>query len=153
MLCFYPTLERRSTVLLLLLLCMYVCHAQGTPRTLKRGGLESSGQIVISSKGKTNIITFVVFSFLDFCILFKDTKTTTQSYQDNYWTKKWPKMGQNIIISSFLPEGQKNLGWRLKPSAGARSRPAKWAVHCSSLECYILIELYMAVGVDMIPLI
>ena len=31
-----PILERRSTILLLLLLCMYVCHAQATPSYIRK---------------------------------------------------------------------------------------------------------------------
>ena len=33
----HPKLERGSTVLLLLLLCTYVCHAQGTPPEFRNG--------------------------------------------------------------------------------------------------------------------
>ena len=50
----YPILEMGNTVLLLLLLQL-LRHAQGTPTplTLLRAGLESSGQRLISSIGKT----------------------------------------------------------------------------------------------------
>ena len=46
-------------------------------------------------------------------------------------TKKWPKIGTHSVKAFFLPKGQKSLGQRLKPSAGARS---------SGL--YLLVALY-----------
>ena len=51
-------------------------------------------------------------------LLLKVTKVTTGH-------QKFPKMGQNSIISSlfFCPKGEKSLGRRPKPSTGARSRP------------------------------
>ena len=52
----YPILEKRSTVLLLLLLCM--SRSGYPPWILKWGGLESSGQRLISSIGKTKRIGF-----------------------------------------------------------------------------------------------
>ena len=57
-------------------------------------------------------------------LLLKVTKVTTGH-------QRWPKIGQNSIIRSFLPEGQKKP--RPKPSAGARSRPAYRAVSSSLL--------------------
>ena len=50
-------------------------------------------------------------------LLLKVTKVSTGH-------QKLPKMDQNSIISSFFcPKGQKSLGLRPKPCAGARSRP------------------------------
>ena len=71
------------------------------------------------------ILRFQIFRFSDFFVFFskllilllKVTKVTTER-------QKWPKMGQNRIISSLLPKGKKSLGQRPKPSAGARSRLA-----------------------------
>ena len=63
---FIIILERRSTVLLqLLLLCMNVT-LRLTPRTLKQGGLESFGQILISLNGKNKIIRFFLFAYICF---------------------------------------------------------------------------------------
>ena len=56
-----PILEWRSTVLLLLLLCM--SHLGYPPWILKRGGLESSGQKPISSFGETKKIAFFSANF------------------------------------------------------------------------------------------
>ena len=52
----YPILERRSTILLLLLLCM--SRSGYPPWILKRGGLESSGRRLISSIGKIKRVEF-----------------------------------------------------------------------------------------------
>ena len=55
----HPKLERRNPVLLLL------CTSRSgyPPRILKRGGLESSGPILISSNGKTKSIPFFLLFF------------------------------------------------------------------------------------------
>ena len=49
----------------------FVRNAQGTPWILKRGWLESSGQILISSIGKTKIIAFFSYFFWAKKIYFK----------------------------------------------------------------------------------
>ena len=60
-----------------------------------------------------------------FGILFKVTMFITKSYQGHYWTPKIAENGPKHHNKHFFcPKGKKSLGWRPKPSAGARSRPA-----------------------------
>ena len=68
-----------------------------------------------------NIFLDLFFNFLYFLkllrLLLKVTKVTTEH-------QKWPKMGQNSIMSFFLAKGKKkSVGQRPNPSAGAKTRP------------------------------
>ena len=56
-------------------------------------------------------------------INLKVTMVTTQSYGGYYQT---PKIAKNNSMKTpcFAQRAKKNLGVRLKPSAGARSKPA-----------------------------
>ena len=118
------------------------CSYYPPPLILKRGGLESSDERLISSNGQPKLIAFVwqklrrrrylffffflylfliildIFLMLSLVFLFlryllKVTKVTTEH-------QKMPKMGKNCIISPlFCPKGKKSLGRRPNPSAGA----------------------------------
>ena len=68
---------------------------------------------------------FVFFGFFEFFLIFfllirfirNVIEITTEHKKCHKIRKKSPK-------SYFLPKGEKNLGRRQKPSAGARSKPA-----------------------------
>ena len=121
-----------------------LCSTQGTPWNLKRGGLKSSGQRLISSIDKTKRIFFFesnifkllaflkkknfgwffeVFSrFYDFLTIFdnwfvwilRSLRLLLKVTNVTIGHQKWPKMGQNSIISSFFAQRAKKAsakGW------------------------------------------